>query len=180
MNEKLNLVEDALLMAKKLNNATDADAQNRNKVDAYLGNAMAILDQAQQSVAPIGVELAEVRKWDWHELDMVTGPGASQFVKVSDLEKLVALPQTEKGEGWVSVTAKVKEDVPFECVYFDRIAKETRPLLSYGLKHRGKWFAFNGNNAWDKEDYTELWAVNHPEFVRQLPSPPQDAGKVKP
>jgi len=60
------------------------------------------LTQAQQPVAPIGVELAGVATWDREEIRRAYSyqevEEDEKWVRLSDLEKLLALPQTEKGE----------------------------------------------------------------------------------
>jgi hypothetical protein len=68
----------------------------------------------------------------------------------------------------------VPENTPVQVLYFDIIDNNETPLLAFALKRNGHWFGFRGHdNAWDKNDYTEIWNINFPvqwQPIAELPT----------
>ncbi len=171
----------------------------------------ALLAQAQQPVAPIGVELAVVPSvgwtWEWVHLGngkrgrvlSVTNPFDDPKVSsleweedaskggctipeplyaLSDLEKLLALPQTEKGEGWVSVKERLPE-IPEGSHAIGVLLATFDPGDGSTSIQWASWDGVEFAQLWGKRGETFAWEDVHDQIThwQPLPSPPQGAGK---
>jgi hypothetical protein len=157
---------------------------NDAMLDAMTDAMCALLAQPQQPVAPIGVELAGVRGELLSLVDHLAGlhDSGEQFnalevvtilrLVLSDLEKLLALPQTEKGEGFEQV-GWYDPDEPSKVwnmdTHDDDLSEFHSPLYAIRSEVRGPEFC---------------GGMVEGQCLCTIPcsifKTPQDAGKVKP